>query len=81
MRFHVAMFATWLLLNTTSPDPRDIANVDTGSIDDQFLTDGIEEVQKLYESLGADDQVAKGREFVEAVKGRLQQLTFTGRVS
>lgn len=81
IKFYVAMFATWLSLNTTSPHSEDIANLDIDLVDDALLESSRSEIWRLYTELGADDQVAKGTTLVERVKQQLQALTYEGRVT
>lgn len=81
IKYYVAMFATWLMLNSTSPHPNDIANLEVDSFDESILEQAREEVWSIYQRLGGDDQVAKGTELIKEIKKRLVDLTFTGRVS
>jgi hypothetical protein len=81
LRFHVSMLVSRLLLNSTSATPQEIAAIEVDSIDDDLIDRAVSEVRQIYDRLGSDDQVAKGREFVEAVRQRLTELTYQGRVT
>jgi len=80
IKFHVSMFAAWLLLNRNPPKPTDIQKIDLSAFTGDHIQKSLTEVWKIYEALGADDQVAKGKEFLEGILIRLGELTYKGRI-
>jgi hypothetical protein len=81
VRFQVTMFVSWLLMNTTNPSIEQVSNLRIEDLSDELIETSIGEVWKVYESLGGDDQVSKGPQFVKLIKERLSELTFKGRIT
>ena len=66
LRFFVLFWLTASLANDPQPTPQGVAELDVENVYDGEIETAIDEVWKLYESLGKSDQVAKGRELVNA---------------
>ena len=75
LRFYVLFWFGATLTEKVGMKPSDIATLDTKSIDDGDIEVAIDEVWKLYEELGATDQVAKGPDLrkatVDAISKRI----------
>lgn len=80
IKFHLAMFATLLLLNTSEVKPDKIANLSVDGFDDELLEQCLQEVVTIYQQMGDNDQVAKGPEFVQKLVERLSQMIYQGRL-
>jgi len=72
IRFHVTMYACARVLNKIRPNSMDIANLDLSKVTGQILKEAIEHVSLVYELMGGNNSVAKGKEFVQEVLAELQ---------
>lgn len=81
LRFHVSYFAARLALNRPKPTSAQLKGLDVASLDDAFLDKCFREVEAIYRKLGGNDQVAKGRQFLEQLAERITAATFRGRIS
>ena len=79
LKFHLAMFAARLALNTPKPTPAALAKLVVQDLDDNFLETCFVEVHEVYKKLGASDQVAKGSEFTKRLANSLTSLTHRTR--
>ena len=61
----MAMYAARIALNTLNPSPVALGKLKVEDLDDNFLDVCFDEVRKLYNNLGATDQVAKGSAFTD----------------
>ena len=81
VKFHVAMFATLSLLNNMDPVPQQIADISIDTVDTEILKESFNQVNTIYRDMGADDQVAKGKEFVENLIEQIHSSIYTGRLT
>jgi len=81
LKFHVAMFSTRYFLNKLDPLPADVAYLDIDSIGKDTIDKSFLETRKIFRSLGGDDKVSKGKEFLNSLKNRLSELTYIGRIT
>ena len=72
LKYHSAMYAARYYLKEMAPTAVKVANLDADLIDEQLLIRSIADVQAAYVYLGGTDQIAKGEEFIELVKRRLE---------
>lgn len=73
LRFHVGMVATALTARRHTPAVRDVARLQADQFDDRVLTTAIAIAASEFGALGRIDQVAKGPQFVERLKVRIQE--------
>ena len=68
-----------MLTKSTSPQPKQISEIDVKGLADAFIERAADDVRALYEALGGNDQIAKGSELrariVQAVAGGIQHVT------
>lgn len=64
LRFHVSMYLTCRLTDSLKPRKDVIASIDIEEIPLSVVNEAIENTQIIYDSLGGNDSVAKGREIV-----------------
>ena len=78
IRFYVLYWVTAMLVKRTSPKPKQIAEIEVKTLEDEVVERAVDDVRSLYEALGGNDQVAKGSELrtkiVQAVAGRIQHV-------
>lgn len=67
IKFHVTMFLTCLLAGKIKPSRNDISSIDLSVLTDEKLTQAIDSVYALYDTMGGNNSVAKGKEFVKEV--------------
>jgi hypothetical protein len=70
--FYVSLYATCAVLRSPRPNRRGIAGIDLASLTDEILIGSYETVNKLYQALGADDNVAKGTQLVSDVLAAIE---------
>lgn len=80
-KFHLAMFAARRLLNSATPSVTRLATLSPDAFYETVLEACFKEVEAIYQQLGANDQVAKGPEFVSKLSERLGRLIHTTRFS
>jgi hypothetical protein len=71
LRFYVLLWLAAIGTRKVTPKPDDIAKLDLKAIDDGHVELAVDEVWKLYEALGASDQVAKGPDLRKATVDEL----------
>jgi hypothetical protein len=69
--FYVSMHVSAALTNKAVPTASDLAKVATAAITKDVLNPSVSIVEPIYRTLGGNDQVAKGTEFLKALKARL----------
>lgn len=72
IKFHVSMYAAARILNKSKPNTRDIAAIDLTSLTESLINEAIEHVYLVYDLMGGNNSVAKGKEFVKEVLEQLQ---------
>ena len=65
LRFYVAMHAVVSLSGKREPSALDLAKLDVTRLDDAAIAKSLDVVKTDYESLGGNDQVAKGPSLLE----------------
>lgn len=65
IKFHVAMYITCRACDNKKPKDHSIANFKVDSISKEMIAEAIENVSIIYEAMGGNDSVAKGRDFVK----------------
>jgi hypothetical protein len=65
IKFHVAMYITCRICKNKKPRATEISMIDPSSIDKSVIEEAIENVYIIYDAMGGDNSVAKGREFVK----------------
>lgn len=65
IKFHVTMYITCRVCGNKKPSDREISTIDTSAIDQSVINEAIENVYIIYDLMGGNDSVAKGREFVK----------------
>ncbi|WP_321965220.1 AIPR family protein [Paraburkholderia sp. J7] len=73
--FYVSMRVAALAVGSAAPAPADVASLDISLIDDDAIAQSIEIVKNMFDSLGGDDQVAKGSQLVEKLKAEIALST------
>lgn len=72
IKFHVAMFVTCLLTDNIKPTPTQIADIDISKLNDDLIKIAIEDIYVIYDSMGGNNAVAKGTEFVSETLEQIQ---------
>ncbi len=67
IKFHVTMYLTCILSGKIKPNKIEISVIDYSSLSESILTDAIDNVYALYDTMGGNNSVAKGKEFVKEV--------------
>ncbi|MCP3055085.1 AIPR family protein [Aurantimonas marianensis] len=62
LRFYVLFWLSCVLTGKTNPNPADVAKIDVKTVSDTSVEEAADEIWKIYEQLGATDQIAKGTE-------------------
>ncbi len=81
LRFYVLFWLSGILTRRTNPTPGDLVKIDLKAVGDPTVEAAADEIWKIYEDLGATDQIAKGPELRrvalaaldKALKAALQQ--------
>lgn len=69
--FYVAMHASAALAGVATPSSEQLAAINSESITDAIMNESILIVESIYRQLGANDQTAKGAQFLVALKAKL----------
>jgi len=69
--FYVSMHVSAALTHKAVPSASDLAKVATADITKGVLNASVNVVEPIYRFLGANDQVAKGTEFLKTLKAKL----------
>lgn len=64
IKFHVLMYVVCTLCNNTSPTSEKINNINLDELNAEILKRAVDNTVVVYESMGGNDGVAKGKEFV-----------------
>ena len=71
LRFYVLYWVAAVLASAVLPTPGAVSTIDVRTLADEAIQEATEEVRKLYEGLGATDQVAKGSELRVAIAEKM----------
>lgn len=71
--FYVAMHASAALTGVSAPTSEQLATIAPESITDVVMNASISVVEPIYRELGANDQTAKGTQFLAALKAKLSE--------
>jgi hypothetical protein len=69
--FYVAMHLSSALTGKAMPTAADLENVATAELTEEVLKSSVGVVEPIYQTLGSNDQVAKGPELLKALKAKL----------
>ncbi len=72
LRFYALMHVVLRAVGKTNPEIRELASVDPHDVTDDAVRESIGAVKQAYVRLGSTDQISKGRELLDAVKGELR---------
>jgi AIPR protein len=72
IKFHVSMYLCCRLLKKQKASKSDLEKLDMALLTPQLLNEAIETVYLIYDTMGGNNAIAKGKEFVKEV---LEQLT------
>lgn len=64
IRFYVTLYVTCKLTNKLRPDKKSISKINLDLITDELLDESITNVHIIYDSMGGNDSVAKGKDFI-----------------
>lgn len=67
IKFHVLMYVVCALANNFAPNVERINNIDLTNLNDDLIDRAIQNTLVIYDSMGGNDGVAKGKEFVNEV--------------
>lgn len=81
LKYYMAMYVSRRVLNQLKPKPLRLQQLDLALITDDFRDTCYGQVDSIYQSLGANDQVAKGADFVAEVNKNLQQAIYSTTLS
>lgn len=77
VKFHVTLYFICRLTNKLKPKAKEIAEIDLSKVTNILIEEAIENTYIVYDSMGGNNSVAKGKEFVqevlEQVKNNLQE--------
>ncbi|WP_321289196.1 AIPR family protein [uncultured Sunxiuqinia sp.] len=71
IKFHVSMYVVGKLTNKIKSKAQEIANINLENLTDEIINEAIENTFIVYDSMGGNNSIAKGKEFVKEV---LEQL-------
>lgn len=72
IRFHVSMYLVCRLTNKLKPKAQEIANINFELMTPELITEAIDNTFIVYDAMGGNDGVAKGKEFVQEVLGQVK---------
>ncbi|MBL7740405.1 MAG: AIPR family protein [Chitinophagaceae bacterium] len=72
IKFHVSMYAAARIINKLKPNTKDISGIDLTALTETLVNEAIEHVFLVYDLMGGNNSVAKGREFVKEVTEQLE---------
>ncbi len=78
IRFHVSMYLAARIGGKTKISRTDLEYLDLGQVTQELMNEAIETVFIVYEAMGGNNSVAKGREFVKEVIEQLQEKISKG---
>jgi hypothetical protein len=67
IKFHVTMYVVIKLTNKQTPRLGKIAEIDLSQVTNTILNEGIQNTFIVYDTMGGNNSVAKGKEFVHEV--------------
>jgi hypothetical protein len=74
LRFYVLFWLTCTLTGKTSPGPADLVKIDVKAVGDPMVEAAADEIWKIYDQLGATDQIAKGPELRRGAINALDKI-------
>jgi hypothetical protein len=74
LKFYVAFVAARLLAGKEKTSAKDLVALSEGTVQQQLLDTAYAYCRKKYDTLGGDDDVARGSLFIKRVQGGLKSL-------
>lgn len=72
IKFHVTMYLVCRLTNKLKPKAQEIADINLEEMTDELIIESIDNSFIVYDAMGGNNGVAKGKEFVQEVLGQLE---------
>lgn len=72
IKFHVTMYLVCRLTNKLKPKAQEIADIKIEEMTSDLITEAIDNSYIVYDAMGGNNGVAKGKEFVQEVLGQLK---------
>lgn len=73
IKFHVSMYAAGKILKLLHPTLQVLSEIDLNNLTKEIIHESIENVYLVYDMMGGNNAVAKGKDFVKEVLEQLQQ--------
>lgn len=73
IKFHVSMYLVCRLTNKLNPRAQEIANIKFDFMTPELITEAIDNTFVVYDAMGGNNGVAKGKEFVQEVLGQVKE--------
>jgi signal recognition particle GTPase len=73
IKFHVTMYLVCRLTNKLKPKAQEIADIKIEEMTNELITESIVNSYVVYDAMGGNNGVAKGKEFVQEVLGQLKE--------
>ncbi|MCK9290397.1 MAG: AIPR family protein, partial [Bacteroidales bacterium] len=73
IKFHITMYLVCRLTNKLNPEDEAIANINTEDLDSDLTKEAIQNTFIIYDSMGGNNSVAKGKEFVTEVLNQIEE--------
>lgn len=73
IKFHVAMYITCKICDSSKPNQSQIAKADISKISQMLIDEAIENVYLIYDAMGGDNSVAKGKDFVKETLAEIER--------
>src|SRR5690606_15746404 len=72
IKFHVSMYLVCRLTNKLKPRAQEIADIRFEFMIPELITEAIDNTFVVYDGMGGNNGVAKGKEFVQEVLGQVK---------
>lgn len=72
IKFHVTMYLVCRLTNKLKPKSQEIAEMNLAEMSNELISESIDNSYIVYDAMGGNNGVAKGKEFVQEVLGQLK---------
>ena len=72
IKFHVTMYLVCRLTNKLKPKAQEIADMNLEEMTEELIIESIDNSYIVYDAMGGNNGVAKGKEFVQEVLGQLK---------
>ena len=73
IKFHVTMYLVCRILRSLKPKAQEIADINIMDVTSDLIDEAIDNTFVVYDSMGGNNGVAKGKEFVQEVIGQLKE--------